>query len=129
MTMRSIANARSCAVDLLLERRITGDTHLVGNVECRKMVARSMLRWYAGGLVRTDSDRLSRYPLRNSQNHAMNHEASCGRWVMDRRSFGPGYRQTFVPLGSSKWTLAISRKDIGLRCLDAASDFASPSAA
>jgi hypothetical protein len=54
-----------------------------------------MLRWYAGGLVWTDSDRLSRYLLRNSQNHAMNHEASCGRWVMDRRSFGPGYRQPF----------------------------------
>jgi hypothetical protein len=49
MIMRSIANARSCAVDPLLERRYTADTRLIGNVERRKMVARSMLRWYAGG--------------------------------------------------------------------------------
>ena len=47
MIARTIAHARTSAVDPLLGRRYTGDTNLCGNVERRKMVARSMIHWYA----------------------------------------------------------------------------------
>jgi len=47
--MRSIANARSCAVDAMLDRRHTGGINRIGNVDRRKMVARSMFHWYADG--------------------------------------------------------------------------------
>ncbi len=47
MTIQTIFNARSCAVDPLLGRRYAGDGNHLGNVERRKMVARSMIHWYA----------------------------------------------------------------------------------
>ena len=47
MTAQTITSARTSAVDTLLGRRYTDDTNFFGNVERRKMVARSMIPWYA----------------------------------------------------------------------------------
>jgi len=49
MIKRTIANARTCAVDPLLVGRDAGDTNDFGTVERRKMTVRSMIRWYADG--------------------------------------------------------------------------------
>ena len=90
MIKRSIANARTCAVDPLLVGRYTGDTNFFGTDGRRKMAVRSMIRWYA-------NRRRHRFGLAGSVPAAKQPEPrhepeiAMARLLMDATLGDPGY--------------------------------------